>query len=486
VARRHVGSVLARFLYAIAETGKNAPVGGATLVDEAGAVRVRLVAGAGAPTAESKPPLAALIKGGRLRRPLKPVAADLLAALSAGNVAPDERDSVAQTVGEACAGDRTAMSELIQRYVADPACEWLAVCLAWSGSPDAEAPLRDELVSLAGRAAAGEADAKRRIGGACRALGRLRREALLDALGSLEGAPRDAALAVVGFDMATSVDVAAAVRAPDESRRNAALASLCARIVGTRGDARASAATTTALANLLASRVEEVESPLHASVVAAANAYFYGFVPSDPQPDEERIGPYPDTTKALATLVKDVASGDLRFTDVGDDSIFDFAVRQRAPEWQTLKSAVISPQAGARDEPAPDGAAPTVELKGEVFGQWLRLALKNVGTTPISVNGTALRHGTAVCTKFERYGGPGVVRTYRRLKLTLGFMRATVATPSDRLTTLGPNEQFPWVIDLRSADRTVEHVSVEMFPDFEIRGGPPAAPLTGFTETWVK
>jgi hypothetical protein len=485
---------LVRFLYMTAESGKTA-----SIVEEDGIVRVRRVDEARPD--EAKPAFAALVKGGRPRPPSRPSLKKALAALDAGGVADGEILDVAKAVGESCGANKQAMAELLARFDADADGAWPTTALAWSGSSDAEPRLRARVAALALRASQPEAVAASMLPGACRALEHVRRDALVDEIGKLSGAPRDAAVAAAGVDVAMCVDLATAAGVGEPTTRNAALAAVCRRIVDARVALRISAATSAALARLLASRVDDVDAPLRASVLAAAERWFFGAVrapaadaakgiapaAADAKPAAELVGPYPDMAKALASIVKDLAAGDLLFADDEEPSLFDLAAPTPTVEWARLQSDVRSPDPAASVPPGADGVPPpTVQLRGEVYGQWLRLTLTNVGPSAITVNPTALRYATAECGVSEIYGGPAGGRTYRRLKLTLGAVRASVATPAFRLLTLAPNERLPWVIDLRAQDRTIDHVSVELFPDFAVRGAPAAPPLMGFSETWVK
>jgi len=491
---------LVRFLYSTTDGGKAAPnvvapAVPAPIVEDYGVVRVRRVDDAW--TDDARPAFAALVKGGRPRRIAKPDLTKALAALDAGSIADAETADVAEAVGEACRGNKQATADLLARSDAGADVAWTATALAWSGSPDAEPRLRARVRSIATRAAQPDAAAASMLPGACRALAHVRREALVDEIGRLSGAPRDAACAAAGVDVATCVDVAAASGAVEPAARNAALAAVCRRIVDPRCVVRLSSETTTTLARLLAARADDVDAPLRASVLAAAESWFFGAVrapaadaakaASDASPAAELVGPYPDMARALASIGKDVAAGDLVFVEDAEPSLFDLAAVAPSVEWARLSSEVRSPDPAASVAPGADGAPPpTVKLTGEVFGQWLRLTLTNVGTAAITVNPTALRYATAEYGVHETYGGPAGGRTYRRLKLTLGAVRASVATPASRLATLAPNERLPWVIDLRAQDRTIDHVSVELFPTFAVRGAPAAPLLTGFSETWVK
>jgi hypothetical protein len=490
---------LIRFLYPTAESAKSPTSASVTLVDEDGIVRIRRADAASSD--DSTPAFAALLKGAWLRRPSKPDLKKTLEALDAGAVPDGEISDVAKAVGETCGGNKRATADLLARFDAAESVAWPATALAWSSSPDAEPRLRDRVASFALRASKPDAAAAAVLAGACRALEHVRRDALVDEIGKLSGAPRDAAVAAAGGDVAMRVDLAAAADGGEPSARNAALAAVCRRIVDARGALRISAATSTELARLFASRVDGVDAPLRASVLAAAERWFFGAVrastadaatglapaAADAKPSVELVGAYPDMAKALASIANDLAAGDLVFADDEEPSLFDVVAAKPTVEWARLQSDVRSPNPMDGVPPGADGAPPpTVQLRGEVYGQWLRLTLTNVGPTAITVNPTAMRYATAEYGVHEIYGGPAGGRTYRRLKLTLGAVRASVATPAFRLRTLAPNERLPWVIDLRHEDRAIDHVSVELYPTFVVRGAPAAPPLMGFSETWVK
>src|SRR6185436_13158870 len=126
-----------------------------------------------------------------------------------------------------------------------------------------------------------------------------------------------------------------------------------------------------------------------------------------------------------------------------------------------------------------------VSIAGELVPEGLRVTLTNVGATLVTVNPVALRYGTGELTLHEFSGG-GAPRSYRQLKLTLGFVRANTATPADRLVPLAPKMEHSWVVPLRAEDRDVDHICVEMMDGFAIRGKPVAPPLDSFSDAWVK
>src|SRR5262249_51297234 len=150
----------------------------------------------------------------------------------------------------------------------------------------------------------------------------------------------------------------------------------------------------------------------------------------------ERVGPYPDMASLLTQMGQDLLKGDLLFVDDATTPLFDLAGAAERVEVKPLRSDVRCPDPTRGD--TPDGERAPAKLAGEVVAQFLRLTITNVGATPITIDPVALRYGTAEWTKHEVYGGPGGAKTYQQLALQLGFVRASPATPADRLVTLAP------------------------------------------------
>jgi hypothetical protein len=506
---RNPARQLVRFLYSLAATGGAAAQGDDEILEEDGIVRIRAGdavgnfgwkgwngGGFGRRTDESAPPFAEVVKGGKLRKASKPDVKKALAALDAGRIAENERYAAAKAIGEACATNKPALQDLLRRQDADPASPWLLTALAWTASPDAERPLRLEIESLAGRVAEGREAAAPILAAACRSLRRLRNDALVEEAAKLTGAPREALLAAAGLDFATALDVAAVEKAPDAAAKDAALAAACRRIVASHGDERASAATLTALVKLLAASAGAADEALRRAVLDAAEALLYAYnrypIQSGSSTGDgasesrttvtgERLGAYPDMASVLASMGKDLAKGDFVFTDERETLLFDMAGGTVRGETKALASDVRSPDSTS----APDERS-AVRLKGEFVEGGLRLTITNAGAASVAVDPVALRYGTAELTRHEFAGGAGGGKPYRQLALFLGFVRAGVATPADRLVVLAPKAEFTWTAPVRPEHRDADHVSVECYGGFAVRGTPAAAPLGPFLETWVK
>jgi hypothetical protein len=497
---------LARFLYSLTETGKTAAQGDDEIVEEDGVVRIRQGdavggfgwkgwngGGFGRKTDDSSPSFAELLKGGKLRKAPRPDVKKALASLDGGKIPETERFAVAKAIGEGCAANKTALQDLLRRQDADPADQWLMTALAWSGSAEAERPLRLEIETLAGRVADGKEAAIPILETACRALKRLRRDALVEEIGKLAGPPREAVLAAAGLDFATSIDLAAIEKTPDGPEKHAMLSAVCARIARGRGDARASSATLTALTKLLAANAASSDESLRAAVLDAAETLLYalnrypihtgassnsGGSTVETKIDGESLGPYPDMATLLASLAADLAKGELSFADPVETSVFELTGGTERADDRALVSDAKNP------DPlyASDGDRAPVKIRGETVGEGLRLTLTNVGTAPVAINPLALRYGIAEFTTHEGGG----VKPYKQLKLRLGFVRAGVAVPADRLVVLAPKAEFSWTALVRPEHRGADHVSVEMLDSFAVLGKTPAPPLERFSETFVK
>lgn len=503
---------LARFLYSLADTGKTAAQGDDELVEEDGVVRIRKGdptggfgwkgwkgGGFGRKNDESSPPLADLLKGGKLRKAAKPDVKKALAALDVGKTPESERAAVAKALGEACATNKPGLADLLRRQDADPADRWLMTALAWTGAPDAERPLRTEIESLAPRVAEGKTAAAPILATACWALKRVRRDALVEEVGKLTGPAREAALAASGPDFATSLDLAAIEKASDPAARDALVLAACRRISAADGDARPSPATLTALTKLLAPASASTDATLREAALAAAETLFFAFnrYPIDDGDSStsgdretrtkrtgERLGPYPDMAALLASLGRDVDAGDVVFYDEAAATIFDAAPAADAVSGKALFSDVKCPDPRRYDAPAEERAP--LKLQGVFVAEGLRLTLTNVGAAPLAVDPVALRYGSAEITTEEFTGSPGGAAKYRQLKLALGFLRTGVATPSARLVVLAPKECYAWTAAVRPEHRGVDHVCVELEGTFSVRGKAPAARIASFDDTWVK
>jgi len=494
---------LAVFLFPTADA-KPAGAGESDLVEIDGIVRVRR---AGKAPDAAKTSSAPLLRGANLRRPALPDVKRALAALDAGKVPEGEIDAVAAAVGEAAAKSPDVFRELERRFLADESGGWPMTALAASGADAAQGELTTRLASLAAIVAKdhGPVDAER-LAAVVRALERCRRGAAVEAIAgdAWRGRPIDGVhvrldddldpartplLAAAGLDVALRVDLfrtnAFASAGLDEARRalDRSLRTLCMRLIDA-GGAPLSAATVVELARGLLPRIDDAETATRPLVLSAAETLLFGARPvGDAAAGLERLGPYPDAAKLLATFVKDADSGDVALYD-GEPSIFDLAGAPPAPLVPRLVPDANPTRAA--DGTAPEQPARRATLTGEIFGQWLRLVLTNVGDGPITVDPVALRCVVAERRTEEIYGGPGAARTSRRLKLTFGALRPPAVVAAARFVKLAPKEALTLVVDLRKEDRAADHVVVELRPAFLVRGRPEAPQLAEFGETSVK
>jgi len=182
---------------------------------------------------------------------------------------------------------------------------------------------------------------------------------------------------------------------------------------------------------------------------------------------------------------RDVASGDLVFGEPEDTvSLFDLVAEPVRGPATELRSDVACPD--PTRTATPDADRPWVRLQCVKTPDGIRLTLTNIGKDVISVNPVALRYGIGEITKNEFKGGKGGDVSYRQLSLKLGFVRAQVATPAARLMSLAPNMEYSWTVALRPEHRDVDHICVESFGGFAVRGKPLAPPLSSFGATWVR
>ena len=474
---------LVRFLY-----GAGLPdAPGAWLVETDGAVRVRRIAGDGAEapermsvatTADVPVPFEEAVKGARLRAAPRTDAKRLLAALDAGGVAAEEREPVAQAVGEQCAASTALVRDLVRRVEAPDSAPWTATALAWTGRPEAAAPLRARVARLAGEAAR-SASAMESLPSACCALAHVDADAVVAELGAFEGAAREAALAAVGVDLATRVDLAAIAATGDVAARDRVVAGACRRIVAARGDLRVSAATLSSLAPLLAAHREDGDALAREMLADAARRLFWprGGAAQPPAGGED-LGPYPSIGTRLAEIAEDMKEGALAFAD-DRPSLFDLVAAPPRDAAPPLRSSV-----GGLPGAPPGGDEP-LRLTGETFARFLRLTLRNEGTVPRLVDRVALRHGVATLFRGDAYAGPVEGRGVRRLDITLGVLPAA-RTPVARLIAIQPGQAFSWAIELRQEDRDVELIRVALADTISVNGQPAAARLERFAPTRIK
>jgi hypothetical protein len=245
------------------------------------------------------------------------------------------------------------------------------------------------------------------------------------------------------------------------------------------------------------SNLDGADAGQRASILAAAETLFYDGWRDGPANGSsssgdrsmtttgERLGAYPDIATALASIGRDLEKGDLVFSPASDTSIFDLGggpVERR--DSKPLRSAVKCPDpmmaGSAEDECLP------ARLTAAFVDAGLRLTLTNEGAQPFSVNAIALRYPTADRTRNDFTGPGGAKGSYTELRVTLGFIYWSPATPADRLVVLAPKMEHTWVLPLRAEDREVDHVRVSFLGDFAIRGRPAAPLVAGFQDTWVK
>jgi hypothetical protein len=481
--RRDAVRRLVRFLYDLGLP--DAP--GAWLVEADGAVRVRRVAADGAEpqdrmsareTADVPIPFEEAVKGGRLRAVPRPDAKRLLSLLDAGGVPTEERDALAQALGEQCVATTALVRELVRRVQAERAEPWTSIALAWTGRPEAEAPLRERIRRIASVSWGGGTTVP--LAWACRGLAHVSPAALDEEIGAIKGSVRETALAVAGIDAATRVDVAAIASAGDAAARERIVAGACRRIVAAHGEPRASSATLSSLAPLLAEHGDDGDALARAVLADAARRLFWpANVAARPAAGGDDLGPYPSTGVRLAAITEDMKAGALAFADAGV-SLFDLAAAPRRGEARPLRSSVGGLQAGG----SADGGEP-FRLTGEVIGRFLRLTLRNESQELRLVDRIALRHGVATLVSGDAYAGPVAGRGMRRLELTLGVLRAAT-TPADRLVPVLPGETFSWSVELREEDRDVDQVTVALADLVAPRGQPAAQRLERFAATRVK
>jgi hypothetical protein len=473
---------LVRFLYAIGLP--DAP--GAWLVESDGAVRVRRLAGdaaeppgpAAARETDHVPlPFEQAVRGARLRDAPRPDAKRLLAALDSGGVPADEREAVAQALGEQCAPTTALVRELVRRVRADGAEPWTSIALGWTGRPEAEAPLRERVRRISSVLWGGGTTVP--LAAACRGLAHVSPAALDEEIGALEGSVRQTALAAVGIDVATRVDLAAIAAAGDAAARERVVADACRRIVACRGDVSVSGATLSSLAPLLAQHRDDGDALARAVLADAARRLFWPAGLGVPPARGEDLGPYPSAAARLVALAEDLKDRALAFTD-GRASLFEFVAVPPRAEARPLRAA-----AGGLPSSADRDATGSFVLTGEVIGPVLRLKLRNVGTLPRFVDRIALRHGVASLVREDGYAGPGAKRGVRRLDITLGVLRAA-ATPAERLVSIPAGETYSWGVELRAEDRDVDEITVALADTIAVRGGALGTRLERFAATRVK
>ncbi len=466
---------LVRFLWSFTDGDVVVPGGEAAIVEVDGVIRIRAVPRsddpglAARPGDDAPPKFGALVRGGRLRAAARPDLRKAFAALDEKGLGDEERLSVAEAIGEACAATRQAVQDLARRADAEPANPWLLTALAWSGAAVAEPRLRAEIARVVPGRTRGA------LAVLCRALDHVRREALVDQIGKMSTAARDEALVAAGLDVATLVHLASLANATEPKLKRALASAICRRIGERRADQPSTGRTLAAIAGILVSSLDAAETAEREEILAAAASFFFG--------RDGGGAPCPGVGDALATIAKDLASDDLAFAGT-DTSILGLLDQVETGERMPLLTDVKCPDPG-RVELADDVRA-RVRIRGVLVAQWLRLSLTNAGATPITVNPVALRHATAELSRHEVYGGPGVDRAYTRVAVRLGCAGAIAVTPADRLVTLQPTESYSWTVTLDPAHRDVEHVSVELTDGFVVRGKPAAPLLAWFLETWVK
>lgn len=474
---------LVRFLYSFPGPGDGAAGSPAEIVEVDGVVRIRRRAatdGPGEVAVAPAPPEAdtvsqfrLLVRGGRLRAAARPDLKKAFAALGDDELGDEERAAIARAIGESCAASQQAVRDLTRRFEAESANPWLATALAWSGAPAAEA-LRGQAGAIAGQVAQGKTELAPRLAIVCRALAHLRRAALVDAIVAMPDAARREAMAAAGTDVATSADLAALAKAPDAAAKRALVEAICRRLRAGVPGPRASGRTLAAIAGILVSSLDSADDALRAEILGAAERVFHG---------RSAGVPCPGVAETLASLAKDLASGDLAFAG-SETTIFDVAERVPRGERMPLLTDVRCPDP-ERVDLADDQRAP-VRIRGVLVAQWLRLSLTNASGVAITVNPVALRYATSEYSRQEVYGGPGGDRHYVRLSLRLGCAGPSAVTSADRLVTLQPTESYSWTITLPAEQREADHVCVELTDGIAVRGKPAAPLLTWFLGTWVK
>jgi hypothetical protein len=474
---------LVRFLYDLGLP--DAP--GPWLVEQDGAVRLRRI-GVDAPESpeaiaardgtDAPIPFEVAVGAARLRAAPRPDAKRLLALLDAGGVPEDERDAVAQTLGEQCAATSALVRELVRRVEAESSAPWKATALAWTRRSEAEAPLRARVGRLA-RAGSGGAEAAS-LASACRALAHAAPEALDDEVAALEADAREAALSVAGLDVATRVDLASLAAAKDAPARERIVADACRRIVARRGDLHVSGATLSSLAPLLAQHRDDGDALARAVLADAARRLYWpaNLAPRPPAGGED-LGPYPSAGARLQALAEDMKDGALVFTD-GRASLFEFVTAPPRGEARPLRTAAGVPSSSARAD-----AAEPFRLTGEVIGPVVRLTLKNESTVPRFVDRVALRNGVATLVREDGYAGPDTRRGVRLLDITLGVLRAAT-TPATRLVAIPAGESFSWSVELRAEDRDADQITVALADTIAVRGDVAGTRLERFAATRVK
>jgi hypothetical protein len=474
---------LVRFLYDLGLP--DAP--GPWLVEADGAVRVRRALGDAPESPEAiaardatdvAVPFELEVGAARLRAAPRPDAKRLLALLDTGGVPEDERDAVAQALGEQCAATTALVRELVRRVEAEGSAPWKATALAWTRRSEAEPPLRARVGRLARAGSDGAAAAS--LASACRALAHAAPAALDEEVAALEADAREAALSVAGLDVATRVDLASLAAAKDAPARERIVADACRRIVARRGDLHVSGATLSSLAPLLAQHRDDGDALARAVLADAARRLYWPAGPAPrPPAGAEDLGPYPSAGVRLAALAEDMKDGALVFTD-GRASLFEFVTAPPRREARPLRTA-----AGVRSSSEQAGGAEPFRLTGEVIGPVLRLTLKNEGTVPRFVDRVALRHGVATLVREDGYAGPDARRGVRLLGITLGVLRAA-ATPANRLVTILPGEAYSWAVELRAEDRDVDQITVALADTIAVRGDVAGTRLERFAPTRVK
>ncbi len=440
-------------------------------------------------TAPRPPSFDELVKGGKLRAAPKPLGAKLLAALQRSEVAGwgwEAREALARATGETCTG--AAAAKLVELAAQQPTDATLATALAWSAAPEAEAELRRRVASLAARVADGKDAAKPLLASAVAGLHHVKPQALRDELDRLPDDARAAAVGAGGTDLVLGYVLDRAEQA-GESGRSASLDLVRAVVADGNGEVPADAG-----ARLVAFlQRAALDAALRDEALRTAETLLYGYnrypIRSSSEMNGiattdagERVGPYPGIGVVLDRIAGDLAAGAAVFQRRASN-LWDEPAARLAGEWVDARSDVPSPHPGEYFYTA---AAAPVGLAGEFGPEGLKLTLTNRGAAPFALNATSLGWGCGevVTTTIRPQGGKAT--SFTSLGLKLGFVRAPIAVPAERLVVLAPGGSHTWTVALRNEDRAVDHVSVEVLGLVDVVGKPAAPLLRGLLETWVK